>query len=88
MSDGVTVERVKKDRKKWLKAVTIMLQRQPGYDKENQNWFYAKYKPDGGIEKNPKGMLLAGRVAKGTTKGCISCHVNAARDDFLFSNDH
>ena len=85
---GVTVERVKKDRKKWLKAVTIMLQRQPGYDKDNQNWFYAKYKPDGGIEKNRKGMLLAGRVAKGTTKGCISCHSNAAGDDYLFSNDH
>ena len=85
---GVTVARVNKDPKKWLKAVTIMLQRQPGYDKENQNWFYAKYKPDGGIEKNPKGMLLAGRVAKGTTKGCISCHANAAGDDFLFSNDH
>ncbi len=26
------------------------------------------------ILKNPKGMLLAGRVAKGMKKGCIACH--------------
>ena len=26
------------------------------------------------IVKNPKGMWLAGRVAKGMDKGCIACH--------------
>ncbi|MFQ5506758.1 MAG: cytochrome P460 family protein [Planctomycetota bacterium] len=84
---GVTTERIQKDRKAFLKAVTVMLRREPGYDRENQDWFYAKYAPDGTVEKNPKGMLLAGRVAKGMNKGCISCHLQAQGNDFLFSND-
>ena len=46
-----------------------------------------KYGKDGTIEKNPKGMLLAGRVAKGMDRGCISCHSQADGKDFLFSND-
>ena len=83
----VTKEAIEKDRDKWLMAVTIMLQREPGYDKEDQNWFWAKYGKDGTIKKNPKGMLLAGRVAKGMDKGCISCHSQADGKDFLFSND-
>lgn len=84
---GVSVKAVKKDRKAWLKAITIMLQREEGYDKDNQNWFWVKYKPDGSIEKNPMGMQLAGRVAKGMPKGCISCHSQAGGGDYLFSND-
>lgn len=84
---GVTRDRVGKDRKTWLKAVTIMLQREEGYDPDNQNWFWVKYGKDGTIEKNPDGMLLAGRVAKGMPKGCISCHSQAGGGDYLFSND-
>lgn len=84
---GVTPERIKENRKSWLKAVTIMLQRQQGYDRDNQNWFWAKYGPDGTIEKNEKGMMLVGRVAKGMPKGCISCHAQAGGGDYLFSND-
>ncbi len=84
---GVTKEAIQADREKWLKAVTIMLQREAGYDSDNQNWFWAKYGTDGTIEKNPMGMQLAGRVAKGMDKGCISCHSQAAGKDFLFSND-
>ena len=37
--------------------------------------------------KNPKGMSLAGRVAKGMPAGCIACHSNAGGGDFLFIND-
>ncbi len=84
---GVSVEKIEKEPKTWLKAVTIMLQREPGYDKENQDWFWVKYDKDGNIEMNPKGMLLAGRVAKGDRRGCISCHSQAGGDDYLFSND-
>lgn len=84
---GVTLEKVNKDRKGWLKAVTVMLKRDAGYDAENQDWFWAKYSPSGKIEKNPAGMSLAGRVAKGMNKGCISCHSQARGGDFLFSND-
>ncbi len=84
---GVTKEAVDEDPAKWLAAVTIMLQREDGYDKDNANWFWAKYNPDGTLAKNPKGMQLAGRVAKGMPKGCISCHSNAGKGDYLFSND-
>lgn len=84
---GVTKEAIEKDSGKWLMAVTIMLQREAGYDADNQNWFWVKYGKDGTIEKNPMDMPLAGRVAKGMDKGCISCHSQASGKDFLFSND-
>lgn len=84
---GVTQENATKEPAKWLKAVTAMLQRESGYDKDNQNWFWVKFSPTGEIEKNPKDVLLAGRVAKGMPKGCISCHAQAKSNDYLFSND-
>ncbi len=84
---GVTKERIKEKPAEWLKAVTIMLQREAGYDKDNQNWYWVKYAPDGKIAKNEMGMSLAGRVAKGMPKGCISCHSQAGGSDYLFSND-
>ena len=71
---------------KTLAAVTIM-ERKRGYDPDNHDWFWVKYGPDGEIMSNPKGMKLAGRVAKGMPKGCIACHSNAAGNDFLFVND-
>ena len=84
---GVTKEGVEQDRGKWLMAVTIMLQREAGYDADDQNWFWVKYGKDGKILANEKDMKLAGRVAKGMPKGCISCHSQAGGKDFLFSND-
>lgn len=84
---GVTKDAVEAKPEEWLAAVTIMLQREKGYDNENENWFWAKYMPDGSLAKNPLGMMLAGRVAKGMPKGCISCHSNAGKGDYLFSND-
>ena len=84
---GVTEAGAKQDRTKWLKAVTIMLQRENGYDSDNKNWFWVKFSPAGEILKNPKGMLLAGRVAKGMPAGCISCHLQAKGGDYLFHND-
>jgi hypothetical protein len=70
---------------KHLAAITIMFRREAGYDEDNQNWFWAKYLPDGSLDKNPKGMQLAGRVAKGADVGCIACH--SAADDYLFVTD-
>ncbi len=84
---GVTPERVKEKPEEWLKAVTIMLKREADYDSANQDWFYVKFDKSGNVLKNPKGMLLAGRVAKGATKGCISCHSQARGNDYLYSND-
>lgn len=69
-----------------LMAVTVM-KKQRGYDPDNADWFWVKYNADGTIAKNPAGMQLAGRVAKGMPKGCIACHGNAGGDDYLFIND-
>ena len=82
--EGVSVEAVKENRAKYLKAITVMAKQETGYDPDNHNWFWAKYKPDGRLHKNPKGMLLAGRVAKGMDKGCIACHKSASGSDMVF----
>ncbi len=72
---------------KKLAAITVMVQREAGYDTDNNNWFYAKYDPDGSVSKNDKGMALAGRVAKGMNMGCIACHKAAEDKDYIFIND-
>lgn len=68
-----------------LAALTVMFQREDGYDADNQNWFWVKYLPDGSLDKNPKGMSLAGRVAKGADAGCIACHSGV--EDYVFTTD-
>ncbi len=84
--EGVSMDAVGADRNKYIKAVTVMFKRENGYDADNQDWFWAKYKPDGSLHTNPKGMMLAGRVAKGKPKGCISCHTAAPGGDYIFTN--
>ena len=71
---------------KFLKAVTVMFKR-PGYDADNNDWFWVKYAPDGSVMKNPMKMSLAGRVAKGAPKGCIACHKAAPGGDMVFNHD-
>lgn len=84
--EGVEVDAVKADRAKHLKAVTVMFRREKGFDADNQDWFWVKYKPDGSLDMNPKGMALAGKIAKGSDAGCIACHVGAPGEDYLFVN--
>jgi hypothetical protein len=82
-----TVKNAAKAPNEYLAAVTIMVQRRPGYDPDNNNWFWAKYLADGSLDKNAKGMKLAGRVAKGMNAGCIACHAKAGDNDYVFTND-
>ncbi|MGR3759373.1 cytochrome P460 family protein [Roseobacteraceae bacterium NS-SX3] len=84
--EGVGAAEVLADPGTHLAAVTVMFRREEGYDPDNQNWFWAKYLPDGSLDKNPKGMRLAGRVAKGMDAGCIACH--SGQEDYLFTTDH
>lgn len=84
--EGVSVDTVKADPAKYLKAVTVMYKRETGYDADNQDWFWAKFKPNGELHVNDKGMQLAGRVAKGKPAGCIACHAAAPGGDYLFTN--
>ncbi len=83
----VTAETATAKPDEWLRAVTIMLQREAGYDDDNDNWFWVEFAPDGSVMSNPKGMKLSGRVAKGMPAGCISCHLSADDGDYLFFND-
>lgn len=85
--EGVSIESVTADPPKYLKAITVMYKR-AGYDPDNNDWFWAKYLPDGSLDKNPKGMQLAGRVAKvDPPDGCIACHKSAPGGDMVFGND-
>lgn len=86
-SKDVDVAKVGNNPSAYLGAVTVMFKREAGYDSENRDWFYAKYKPDGSLHVNPKKMQLAGRVAKGAPKGCIACHKAAPGGDYVFNND-
>jgi hypothetical protein len=85
---GVSIDSVKGDRAKFLKAITVMFKREAGYDKDNNDWFWVKYKPDGSLHTNPKGMMLAGRVMKGKDKGCIACHSTVKDNDYLFGKQN
>lgn len=79
---GLTVEQVKADRQKYLKAITVMAKRESGYDSDNQDWFWVKYKPDG-TYFNKMGMIpMVGRVAKGKSIGCIACHAKSSNYRF------
>jgi hypothetical protein len=85
--EDVSVEAVSQNRAAFLKAVTVMAKREDGYDAENGNWFWVKYKPNGNLHTNAKGMKLAGRVAKGMDKGCIACHQSASGNDLVFAHN-
>jgi len=84
---GVEIEEVSNDPSGHLAATTVMFRREAGYDDDHKNWFWAKYLPNGDLDKNPKGMQLAGRVAKGAEVGCIACHSAAPGEDYLFFTD-
>ncbi|MBT8436269.1 MAG: cytochrome P460 family protein, partial [Gammaproteobacteria bacterium] len=84
--EGVSIVNVANQPAKYLQAITVMLKR-PGYDPENRDWFWVRYRPDGSIDSNPEGVMLAGKVAKGEAEGCIACHAAAPGDDMVFLRD-
>ena len=85
--DNVSTANVATDPNAYLKAITVMYKRESGYDGDNQDWFWAKYLADGSLDKNPAGMQLAGRVAKGKPAGCIACHTAAPGGDMVFNHN-
>lgn len=82
-----TRQEIVEDPDAFMTSITVMFKRETGYDADNKNWFWAKYYPDGSLFKNPKGMALAGRVAKGSSKACIACHIGAPGNDYVFIHD-
>lgn len=85
--EGVTTDQVLNNPGEHLASITVMYVREEGYDPDNNNWFWAKYLPDGSLDKNPKGAELAGRIAKGADQGCIACHSAAPGGDYEFLRD-
>jgi len=92
--DGVSIGSVSKNRIKYLSSITIMYQREAGYDEDNLNLFWAKYKPDGELfikELSDSKITLAGRLIKGETaesnKACLYCHASAGDGDYIFYPD-
>lgn len=89
--EGLTVEQVIQDRAKHLSSFTVMFQREAGYDAENKNWFWAKYRPDGtlfakkvkGVPTKVAGKFLKGKQPEGNA-GCIYCHASAGGGDYIF----
>lgn len=78
--EGVTVGEVANDPATHLAAITVMYQR-PGFNSATNDWFWAKYLPDGTLD-------LAGETPMaGNVAGCIGCHDNAPGDDWLFVTD-
>lgn len=59
-----------------LAAVTVMYKRE-GYDPEHNNWYWAKYLPDGSVDNSGK---AAGRVP-----GCIDCHGGMSDNDYIMT---
>ncbi len=87
----VSVANVERNRVRYLSSITVMYRREKGYDEDNQNWFWVKYRPDGSLFKkdmNGKTIALAGRILKGKTRdengGCIYCHSSARDGDYVF----
>lgn len=78
---GITIDEVANNPSGNLAAVTVMFMREDGYAPDSGNWFWAKYLPDGSLDKSPDGAPLAGRVAS-----CIECHAGAeGENDFTFT---
>ncbi len=56
-----------------LAALTVMY-KVDGYDPANNNWFWAKLGPAGGVQVEGRGQ------------GCIACHAAQRANDFVFTS--
>ncbi len=81
-SDGLIVLKENFGEGGELGAVTVM-RRVADFDPDNEDWFYAKYLPDGSLDQTPDGMPLAGAVEPEPGAACRGCHRSAPGDDFL-----
>lgn len=80
----IDADKVLSDPQKYLGAYTVMFRREAGYDPDNGDWFWIRYKKDGSISRTKKdGPFMAGRLAE----RCSDCHQGAG-DDLIFTSDH
>lgn len=65
----------------YLAAITVMFRRS-GFDPDNNDWFWARYDPAGGIVRNSDGVAMVGKVHQ-----CLGCHANAPGGDYIYANE-
>lgn len=75
------ISEVQADPDKYLHNYAIMFRREDGYQDAHQNWYYAEFDPVG------EPIVYEGNVLVGRNDLCISCHVQADGDDYLFTTD-
>lgn len=51
------------------------------YDPDHNDWFDAKYKPNGKL------FIHANKTISGKVRSCIDCHAKADGGGYLFTND-
>ena len=78
---GVTVQNVYDRPIKYLPGYTVMFANKPGYDPENNDWFWVHYRTNGRVSRAANGLAVAGRVGKHSDYGCISCHRKVGGED-------
>lgn len=88
---GISAAAVNADRDRYLSSIDVMFRREAGYDEDNQNWFWAKYQPGGGMVETQidgRSVALAGRIEKASpsteSRRCIFCHRSAGGGDYVF----
>lgn len=72
--DGGIIVKENYNPEKELVALTV-IHKVKGYNAANNDWFWAKYQPDGTID------------AEGKVEECINCHSQRRNNDFLFTSD-
>jgi len=71
-SDGAIIVKENYMPDKTLAAITVMVKK-AGFDANHNDWFWAKYAPDGSVQ------------ASGKPAGCISCHGSVRSNDYVFT---
>lgn len=72
----------------YLRQITVMYRRAPGWDPAVQDWFWAEYTPEGTLTETASGTVKAGAVGKNLNTGCAACHIAAAGNDFVFTGTY
>lgn len=73
MKEDSVIVKENYDANKTLMALTVMF-KEDGYDPANNDWFYAKYAPNGTIQ------------VEGKVKACIDCHAKVKDNDYIFTS--
>jgi hypothetical protein len=78
MAPGTMIVREVLDAGGLVTKLTVMAKGPPGYDSRLGDWWFAVTDPRG-VPLQEKGAAQVGRLTQ-----CHDCHIDRARDDFLF----